>query len=720
MKPLDHPSGDLDIDAKSQSPHVGGGSRHGRIGTALGRSIGAILLGVGLAGSFVAAAPPDAPATTEPGIDLPGMDRSVAPGDDFFRYANGTWMKTTEIPADRPAFGPDAVLAELTTTRTADLIKEAAASAPAGSDARKVGDYYAAYLDEAAIEAKGLGPLRPTLDRIAAIADRKDLARYLGGTLRADVDALNATDMYTDNVLGVWVAQDLNEPSRYLPFLMQGGLDMPDRAYYVEDSARMEEIRGKLKEHIASILGLARVPDAQAKAARIFELEKKIAQAHASREDSGDVKKSNNVWARAEFDTKAPGLDWNEFFSSAGLAAARDFGVWQPSAVTGLAALSAKESLDTWKEYLTFHAIDGFANVLPAALGNERFAFHGTVLAGTPEQRDRWKRAVDATSFALGEAVGRLYAEKYFPPAAKARVEEMVKNLMAAFGRRIDALDWMSPATKARAKAKLAVLKVGVGYPDAWRDYSGLQVDRADAFGNADRAERFEYERNLRKLGQPVDRSEWVMTPQTVNAVNLPVMNALNFPAAILQPPYFDPTRPAAMDYGAIGAVIGHEVSHSFDDSGALFDETGRFRNWWTDEDRKHFEAASARLARQYDAYKPFPDLAVNGKLTLGENIADVAGLAASYDAYRLSLGGRPGPVVDGLTPDQQFFISFAQSWRQKVREPALRQQVLGDGHAPNEYRADTVRNIGPWYGAFGVKPGQALYLAPDERVQVW
>ena len=534
------------------------------------------------------------------------------------------------------------------------------------------------------------------------------------------MDALNATDMYTDNVLGVWVAQDLNEPSRYLPFLMQGGLDMPDRAYYVEDSARMEEIRGKLKEHIASILGLARVPDAQAKAARIFELEKKIAQAHASREDSGDVKKSNNVWARAEFDTKAPGLDWNEFFSSAGLAAARDFGVWQPSAVTGLAALAAKESLDTWKEYLTFHAIDGFANVLPAALGNERFAFHGTVLAGTPEQRDRWKRAVDATSFALGEAVGRLYAEKYFPPAAKARVEEMVKNLMAAFGRRIDALDWMSPATKARAKAKLAVLKVGVGYPDAWRDYSGLQVDRADAFGNADRAERFEYERNLRKLGQPVDRSEWVMTPQTVNAVNLPVMNALNFPAAILQPPYFDPTRPAAMDYGAIGAVIGHEVSHSFDDSGALFDETGRFRNWWTDEDRKHFEAASARLARQYDAYKPFPDLAVNGKLTLGENIADVAGLAASYDAYRLSLGGRPGPVVDGLTPDQQFFISFAQSWRQKVREPALRQQVLGDGHAPNEYRADTVRNIGPWYGAFGVKPGQALYLAPDERVQVW
>jgi putative endopeptidase len=677
-------------------------------------------LGVGLAGSFVAAAPPDAPATAGPGIDLRGMDRSVAPGDDFFRYANGTWLSTTEIPGDRPATGPDAVLAELTTTRTADLIKEAAASAPAGSDARKVGDYYAAYMDEAGIEARGLKPLQPTLDAVAAIADRRGLARYLGGMLRADVDALNATDMYTDNVFGVWVAQDLNDPSRYLPFLMQGGIDMPDRAYYLEDSARMEKIRGQLKDHIASVLALARVPDPQGKAARVYELEKKIAQAHASREDSGDVKKSNNVWARAEFETKAPGLDWNELFSAAGLGAARDFGVWQPSAVTGISALAAGEPIETWKDYLTFHAVDHFANVLPDALGRERFAFHGTALAGVPTRRDRWKRAVDATSFALGEAVGRLYVAKYFPPEAKARVEEMVKNLMAAFGRRIDALDWMSPATKARAKAKLAVLKVGVGYPDRWRDYSGLAVARDDAFGNADRAERFEYERNLRKLGQPVDRSEWVMTPQTVNAVNLPVMNALNFPAAMLQPPYFDPGRPAAMDYGAIGAVIGHEVSHSFDDSGALFDDTGRFRNWWTDEDRKHFEAASERLAKQYDAYKPFPDLAVNGKLTLGENIADVAGLAASYDAYRLSLGGKPGPVVDGLTSDQQFFISFAQSWRQKVREPALRQQVLGDGHAPNEYRADTVRNLGAWYGAFGVKAGQALYLSPDDRVQVW
>jgi putative endopeptidase len=327
---------------------------------------------------------------------------------------------------------------------------------------------------------------------------------------------------------------------------------------------------------------------------------------------------------------------------------------------------------------------------------------------------------VEATSFALGEAVGQLYVKKYFPPEAKRRVEAMVANLMTAFGRRIDALDWMSPATKATAKAKLAVLKIGVGYPDRWRDYSGLEVVRGDAFGNAERAERFEYAQSLGKLGRPVDRDEWVMTPQTVNAVNLPVMNAMNFPAAMLQAPYFDPRRPLAMDYGAIGGVIGHEISHSFDDSGALFDERGRFRNWWTDEDRAHFEAASALLVKQYDAYKPFPDVSLNGKLTLGENIADVAGLAAAYDAYKISLGGKPALVVGGLTGDQQFFVAFAQSWRSKVREPALRQQILGDGHAPNEYRADTVRNIDAWYDAFGAKPGQALYLAPADRVRVW
>jgi putative endopeptidase len=683
--------------------------------------IRALAVALSLLSASVLLAAPNPTPSASPGLDLSGIDRAVRPGDDFFAHANGAWLKATEIPADRAAYGVGGVVTELTSQRTAALIQETGKErAPRGSVAQKVGDYYASFMDEAAIEAKGLGPLRPALDRIDAIKDRAELARVLGGTLRADVDALNNTNLYTDNLFGLWIAQDLDEPTRYVPFLLQGGLDMPDRAYYVDPSPRMAEIRTRYQAHIAKVLELAHVPDAAAKAARIFDLERRIAEAHWSREDSSDIKKNNNHWTRAELDTAAPGLDWREYLAAAGLADQKRFAIWQPSAVTGISALVATQPLETWKDYLRFHALEHSAAVLPRAFGEESFAFHGTVLAGIPQRRDRWKRAVDATSAALGDAVGQLYVRKYFPPASKARVEAMVRNIMAAFSRRIDALDWMAPATKAQAKEKLAVLEVGVGYPDKWIDYSGLEIVRGDAFGNDQRAERFELQRNLSKLGQPVDRKEWVMTPQTVNAVNLPVMNAMNFPAAMLQPPYFDPARPLAMDYGAIGAIIGHEVSHSFDDSGALFDAAGRFRNWWTDEDKAHFDASSAQLVKQYDAYRPFPDLAVNGKLTLGENIADVAGLAAAYDAYKMSLGGQPAPVVAGLTGDQQFFLSFAQSWRLKIREPALRQQIVQDGHAPDEYRADTVRNLDPWYAAFDVKPGEALYLDPKDRVRVW
>jgi len=482
----------------------------------------------------------------------------------------------------------------------------------------------------------------------------------------------------------------------------------------------MVEIRTKYQAHVQRVLELAHVPDPAGKAARIADLEHRIAEAHGPRQDDFDVKKGDNHWPRARFDELAPGLDWSSYFEAAGLGTRAEFVVWQPRAVTGLSALVAAEPLDTWKEYMTFHALEHAAAVLPAAFGDERFAFHGTVLAGVPKRRELWKRAADATSAALDEDVGRLYVERWFPPSSKARIEAMADRLKAAFGRRIDALDWMAPATKASAKEKLAALKVGVGYPDRWRDDSGLRVVRGDAFGNAQRAELFELHRNLAKLGQAVDRSEWVMSPQTVNAVNLPAMNALNFPAAILQAPYFDPARPLAMDYGAIGATIGHEVSHSFDDQGSQFDAAGRLSNWWTDADRKHFEEAAARLVKQYEAYRPFPDLHVNGTLTLSENIADVAGLAAAYDAYRLSLGSEPAPAVAGLTGDQQFFLSYAQSWRDKTREAALRQQILEDGHAPDEYRADTVRNLDPWYPGFDVKPGQALYLPPAERVRIW
>jgi predicted metalloendopeptidase len=680
------------------------------------------LLAICLAIPALLAAPPKATAPAAiHGLDLSGMDRSAAPGDDFFAHANGAWVKRAEIPADRGSFGVGQEVADLTDRRTATLIKAAAASkAPAGSDLRKIGDCYTSFMDETAIEAKGLNPLKPTLKTIEAIHNRRDLASYLGTTIRADVDVLNATNYYTANFIGLWVAQDLDDPTRYAPFLLQGGLGMPERSYYLDASETMAAIRGQYLVHVTAMLKLAGVADAATRAAAVVDLETRMAKVHAGREESGDVLKGNNHWSRADFTKKAPGLDWEAFFASAGLKQPDVFVVWQPGAFTGLSALTAEVSLDIWRDYLTFHAIQHRAAVLPKAVADQSFSFYGKVLNGTSKPRDRWKRGVAITNLALGEGVGRAYVARYFPPSEKARAQKMVANIIAAFRTRIERLDWMSPATKAKALAKLTTLKVGVGYPDRWQDYRSLKIVTGDAYGNFERAERFELERNLRKLGQPIDRAEWVMTPQTVNAVNLPVMNALNFPAAILQPPFFDPKRPMVMDYGSIGAVIGHEISHSFDDSGSLFDATGKLNNWWTPEDLNHFQASAAQLVKQYDAYEPFPGLHINGKQTLGENIADVAGLAAAYDAYRLSLHGKEAPKEQGFTGDQQFFLSYAQSWREKAREPLLRQQILTDGHAPAAYRPATVRNLDAWYPAFGVKPGQRLYLAPADRVKVW
>lgn len=670
----------------------------------------------------IIAAGETAPAKAEPhGLDLDGMDRSVAPGDDFFAFANGVWARNTEIPPDRSSYGAGAIVHELTERRTAEIIRQAAyKKGERGQEEQKIGDYYASFMDETGIEQKGLQPLQPTLQRIAAIRDRAGLARYLGSTLRADVDVLNATNLYTDHIFGLWVAQDLNNPDRYVPFLLQGGLGMPDREYYLAPDPRIEEIRKQYQQHITAILRLAQIPDGEAKAGRIFELERRIATFHTSRTDTGDIRKGNNPWARQDFDRKAPGLDWGLYLQEAGLGRQKDFIVWQPGAITGISAMTASESLETWKDYLIFRAIDHAGAFLPKAIVEERFAFYGKVLSGVPQMRERWKRAVDATDAALGEAVGKLYVKQYFPPAEKARAQEMVRNIIEAFRKRIDNLDWMAPQTKAKAKAKLDVLIVGVGYPDKWVDYTSLKIVRGDALGNMERTEQFDLRRNLRRLGKPVDRYEWVMTPQTVNAVNLPAMNAMNFPAAILQPPFFDPLRPVVMDYGSIGATIGHEISHSFDDQGSLFDEKGRISNWWTKADFEHFTASAASLIPQYDNYRPFPDAAVNGRQTLGENIADVAGLAAAYDAYRLSLAKREAPEVQGFSGDQQFFLSYAQSWRNKTREAALRQQILTDGHAPAEYRPGCVRNLDAWYAAFDVKPGQKLYLAPGERVRIW
>jgi len=654
------------------------------------------------------------------GGNLPVVDTSVQPGDAFYQYVNGAWLKATEIPADRSSISDSAVLSEQADQRTREIIQQTAQDKSATADARKIADFYNAFMDEASIEKSGLRPLEARLREIAAIRDRKSLSRVLGQQLRADVDALNNTELYTSNLLGLWVAQDLDDPSRYAAFLMQGGLGMPDRDYYLDDSPATAAVRARYTPHLAKVLTLAGIRDANAKAARIFALEKRMAEVHGTRADSSDVAKANNHWSRKDFDARAPGLDWQEYFTAAGLGKQSEFIVWQPAAVTGLSALAASQPLETWKDYLRIRLIERASPYLPKAFVDERFEFYSRTLSGTPRPRDRWKRGIAVTNLALGDAVGKLYAARYFAPAEKARAEAMVQNLITAFSRRIDELDWMQPETKAKAKAKLAVLEVGVGYPDHWVDYSALDIRPGDALGNALRAEQFETQRNLAKLGKAVDRSEWVMTPQTVNAVNLPVMNAMNFPAAILQPPYFDPNRPVVMDYGAIGATIGHEISHSFDDQGAQFDATGKLNNWWKPEDFEHFRQASQQLAKQYDQYRPFPDLALNGQQVLSENIADLAGLAIAYDAWVMSLNGKTAPIVDGFPGDQQFFMSYAQSWRAKAREPALRQQIITDGHAPDEYRADTVRNLDGWYKAFDVKQGDKLYLSPAQRVRIW
>jgi putative endopeptidase len=664
----------------------------------------------------------EAPAAQEGhGVAVSNIDRSIKPGDDFYDYANGEWIKRTEIPSDRAGVGVFTKLADESNKRTAALIEELAKSnSPAGSEARKVADLYNSYMDEAGIEAKGLAPLRPHLDAIAAVHDKRELARALGETLRSDVDALNNTNFHTPNLFGLWVAPGFNDSDHYTAYLLQGGLQLPDREYYLSDEQHMRDIRTKYEAHISTILKLAGFSDTDARAKRIVELEHSIAQTHRSLAENEDVHKANNTWSQADFAAKAPGLDWAEYFRGAGLSKQADFIVWQPEAFTGESALVASASLDSWKDWLALHLIEGYAGILPKALAEERFAFFGKTLSGTPQQRPRWQRGVFAVDGLLGDAVGKIYAERYFSPEAKAQAQDMVANLIAAFRKRIEALSWMDPATKAEAEAKLSTLYVGIGYPESWHDYSNYEVKADDIFGNIWRGSLSHYQWDVSRLSKPVDRKEWSMDPQTVNAVNLPLQNALNFPAAILQPPFFDPLAPAAANYGAIGSVIGHEISHTFDTEGSAFDSKGRVRNWWTSADLAHFEAATAKLAAQYDTYKPFPDLSVNGKQTLAENIADVAGISAAYDGYRASLAGKPAPVQDGFSGDQQFFVAFAQNWGSKAREAALRQQVMTDPHAPAQYRAATVRNIDAWYAAFNIQPAEKLYLAPPERVRIW
>lgn len=653
-------------------------------------------------------------APEPPPTPAPQQSAAILPGDDFYGYANGSWMAATEIPADRGSWGAFYMLADQTSQQILQLMG-AAALQPVKSDARRVADYYQAYMDEAGIEAKGVAPLQPVLAKIAAIRDKAGLSQALGGSLRADVDAFNATDFETENLFGVWIAQGLTDPANYVPYLLQGGLGMPDRAFYLDDNDRMSRLRTAYQAHIAAMLKLAGFTEPEARAARVFELERKLAQSHATRQDSADIQKANNLWTSADFAARAPGMDWKAFFGSAGLAKQKKFIVYHPSAVTGAAALVAEMPLQTWQDWLAFHTVNQYSGTLPKAFVEQRFDFYGRTLAGTPQLSPRWKLGLATLNNALPDAVGKLYVEKYFPPQAKAKVQKMTANIVDAFHRRIDQLDWMAPATKAEAHAKLKVLYVGVGYPEKWASYGSLDVKPDDAFGNAWRADQYRYRQQLAKLGKKVDAKEWSMPPQRVNAVNMPMQNALNFPAAILQPPFFDQHGADAANYGAIGAVIGHEISHSFDDQGAQFDSKGRLRDWWTKDDLAHFQKAAGALVAQYGTYQPFPDMKLNGQLTLSENLADLAGLAAALDAYHASLGSKATPETD-----RPFFIGYAHAWRTKTREATLRNQVATDGHAPAQWRTYTVRNLDDWYKAFDVQPGQKLYLPPAERVRVW
>ena len=654
------------------------------------------------------------------GIVAESMDTSVRPGDDFFRYANGRWVANTQIPADRSSIGAFWIADQERERQSQELLRGILESNPTEGNNALIANYYRAYLDTAAIDRAGMAPAQADIRAIAGIQDKRQLSEAIGRTLRADTDPLNATNFQTENLFGIFVTQGLNTPGETLPYLMQGGIGLPEREYYISGDARMAGLRDQYRVYIGTVLQAAGIGDPQGAAGRIMDLETKIARAHATREESEDFARGAQVWTRAELEQRAPGIDWGALLGAAQLGNAQRFQAYHAGAIPQLAALVGSEPLQAWKEWLAFHTLNQQAAVLPAPIRNASFAFYGTALSGTPQQRPRDQLALNAVSTALQDAVGRAYVERYFPASARSEVQAMVENIKAAFARRVEAIDWMAPSTKEEALRKVRSIVVGVGYPDRWRDYAGLQIAGDNAYANQMNAGLAEYRHQIAKIGRPMDRNEWWMPPQLVNAVNLPVQNALNFPAAILQRPFFDPKADPAFNYGAIGSVIGHEISHSFDNNGALFDSTGRLRNWWTPADLQRFQQAGTALAAQYDAYEALPGLHVNGKLTLGENIADVAGLSAAYDAYRASLGGKEAPVIDGFTGDQRFFIAYGQAWATKMRDAALRARIATDGHAPGNFRAATVRNLDSWYPAFNVQAGQKLYLAPEKRVKVW
>nr|WP_299856827.1 M13 family metallopeptidase [Sphingomonas bacterium] len=652
------------------------------------------------------------------------VDVSIRPGDDFYGYANSLWLKSARLPDSASSLDSSAMLRTQNAARVRALIDDAvkAASAqgrPVAPDIRKIADYYTGRLDSAGIETRGLAPISHDLAAIAAIGGRRALATFLGHSLRLD----DGTNQQTESLWGVWVHQGFHDPHHYAAHVVQGGLGLSDKDDYLDGAPERAAHRALYQAHVANMLRLAGFDRPEARAARVLDLETAIARTHASRADTDDVFKTDNEWRRGDFVSKAPGVDWPAYFAAAEIGPTTHFVVWQPRAVIGSARLVAGQPLDAWKDYLAFHLIAHYAAVLPRALGDEGRAFEARLAgAPTPAAPDPAPQALAATQDVFGDAIGRLYVARYFPPSSKAAVTVMVGNIRTAWNTHLTDLRWMAPATKQKAQAKLAALRIGLGYPERWTDYAPLTVVRGDAFGNFRRAEAFAYQRAVARLSRPVDPGEWPagLYPHLVGAILDVSPNSIEFAAGLFQPPYFDPGGDAAANYGSAGAGLAHEIGHSFDELGNVYDAQGRLGLWWTADDLAHYRAVTAPFVTQLDGCCPTADACSHGKQILGESALDVAGLTVAHDAYLLSLHGRPDVIKNGLTGDQRFFIAFAQRWRKVQTEAAARRQIATDTHAPPPCRGNLVRNVAAWTDAFGVGAGDRLYLKPEERVLVW
>ena len=674
-------------------------------------------LTLSMAAGFASAAdlPPAAKAPLKSGIELQYIDPSVRAQDDFFKYVSGKWLATTEIPADKSSWGSFAKLRDDTLPQLRAIIEQAAQdrTAAANSETRKVGDLYASFMDQKKRDALGIAPIQAELDHIAALKSKKEIPALIAHLSRLGIDA----------PYNIGVHLDAKDSTRYVVDIAQSGLGLPDRDYYLkQDDPKLVATRGKYQEFVQTMLSMCGDKNAADSAEKIIALETALAKVQWTKVENRDPVKRYNKTDFAKLSALAPSYDWNSYLAEAGIKGKVDYViVSQPGYLQGFDKVFEQQSLAVWKKYFEAHVISHYASLLSTPFIDANFAYKGTALRGVPQNEPQWKRGVSLIERTIGEALGKVYVAQYFPPERKAHMEKLVQNLLAAYRQSIDTLDWMSPETKKEAQIKLAKFRPKIGYPNKWKDYSSVQIRADDLVGNVDRANQFDYDFEMAKLGKPVDREEWGMTPQTVNAYYNPELNEIVFPAAILQPPFFDAAADDAVNYGGIGAVIGHEISHGFDDKGSQYDGDGNLRDWWTKADHVKFDAKTAMLVAQYEAFSPLPGYHVNGALTLGENIADNSGLAIAFKAYQLSLAGKRAPVIDGLTGEQRLYMGWTQVWRAKSRDAQTIVQIKTDPHSPAQYRANgALANQPDFYSAFGVKEGDKMYLPPQQRVIIW